>query len=318
MQLSHHLPTKAGSGILRNTANNGKSKRSVSVVGTHNYRSPSPPTAARLSAVTTPVFDNRHRRKTIISSSSSPQSSSSTSSSSPSTPLSANFVTSPLSSPDDGDGGAFGSSRNKYGSHKLSPSSVKKARGETMRTTNIQVCVRMRPILPSDAAAAAASSGSREGLPPTPEQKMKNTSSSRKNTMYKDSSRLSSISRNSSSDGTVPTSNNVAVIDTEPAWDVQGNTVWQAEHTNPESNRRNTYTFDHTFGPSNDNRDLYNSTVKDTVISTMEGYHASVFAYGQTATGKTFTMTGKRGGGGSGGGLKNGEGIVQLAIRGLF
>lgn len=330
-----HYPKAGGGGgagggsILRS---NLKSKRSVSIVGTTHgsgYRSPSPSTAARLSAAATPIFDNRHKMllsptaasasaspSSPPSSSSSPTSPSSSSSSSPGT----DFVTSPLSSTDDE---SRTRTRTTAGQEKKTKkmslaSSSRGRRGEVTRTTNIQVCVRMRPILPSD--AALHSSASREGLPPTPEQKMKNNSSFSRKTgggagggISKESSRLSSISHHTS-DTTTHTS---AVFDTEPAWEVKGSTVWQAEHTNPESNRKNTYTFDHTFGPLDNNRDLYNSTVRDTVISTMEGYHASVFAYGQTATGKTFTMTGKRGGGG-GGSLKNGEGIIQMAIRDCF
>jgi hypothetical protein len=80
-------------------------------------------------------------------------------------------------------------------------------------------------------------------------------------------------------------------IDREPAWNIQDNRISQSEHTNPESNRRNVYTFDHSFGPEHTNFDIYNHTVKNAVISSMEGYHSSVFAYGQTATGKkTDTM----------------------------
>jgi len=288
----------------------------------NSYRSPSPPTAARFTAAATPVFDNRYihhknsnssNKKTLVlssppSSSSSPVQSSTSSSSSPSTPLSGNYVTSPLSSPDDGAAGTAGLAIAGTKTKKMSL-----AREEKTRTTNIQVCVRMRPILPSDATAAAAAAArangsSKDGLPPTPELKMKNSFSSRKSNISKESSRLSSVSQE--------TQDSAYVVDTEPAWEVQGNTFSQAEHTNPEKNRRNSYTFDHTFGPMDNNRDLYNSTVRDTVISTMEGYHASVFAYGQTATGKTFTMTGKRGGGG--GSIKNGEGIIQLAIRDCF
>lgn len=103
------------------------------------------------------------------------------------------------------------------------------------------------------------------------------------------------------------------VMDTEPAWAVGNNTVDQADHTSPDSNRVNSYTFDHTFGPSNNTTEIYNETVQESVLSTMEGYHASVFAYGQTATGKTHTMTG-------GGGKfdPENEGIVQLAIHDCF
>jgi len=45
----------------------------------------------------------------------------------------------------------------------------------------------------------------------------------------------------------------------------------------------------------------------------MEGYHTSVFAYGQTATGKTFTMTGSEKSNN-----ENNLGIVQLAIKDCF
>lgn len=102
------------------------------------------------------------------------------------------------------------------------------------------------------------------------------------------------------------------IIDTEPAWEMVNNTVEQAAHTNPELNRNNTYTFDHTFGPENNTSQIYQDTVRESVISTMEGYHASVFAYGQTATGKTFTMTG------GGKNIETKEGIVQLAIKDCF
>ena len=100
----------------------------------------------------------------------------------------------------------------------------------------------------------------------------------------------------------------------DPAWTVINNDISQSEHTNPDSNRNNKYRFDHSFGPTDDNRDIYDNSVRDSVISAMEGYHASVFAYGQTATGKTFTMTG----GGSHLANNGSEGVIQMAIRDCF
>jgi centromeric protein E len=102
-------------------------------------------------------------------------------------------------------------------------------------------------------------------------------------------------------------------IDREPAWNIQDNRISQSEHTNPESNRRNVYTFDHSFGPEHTNFDIYNHTVKNAVISSMEGYHSSVFAYGQTATGKTFTMSGNPKSNDD-----NFRGIIPLAIQDCF
>lgn len=40
---------------------------------------------------------------------------------------------------------------------------------------------------------------------------------------------------------------------------------------------------------------LYDETVRPLVSSVLEGFNGCVFAYGQTGTGKTFTMEGVRG-----------------------
>jgi kinesin family protein 3/17 len=38
--------------------------------------------------------------------------------------------------------------------------------------------------------------------------------------------------------------------------------------------------------------DVYENTAKSAVLSVLEGYNSTIFAYGQTGTGKTFTMEG--------------------------
>ncbi|KAF9114007.1 hypothetical protein BGX27_000335 [Mortierella sp. AM989] len=48
------------------------------------------------------------------------------------------------------------------------------------------------------------------------------------------------------------------------------------------------YAFDHALTGS-DNEMIYNSSVKDLVQSAMEGYNGTVFAYGQTSSGKTYS-----------------------------
>ena len=40
---------------------------------------------------------------------------------------------------------------------------------------------------------------------------------------------------------------------------------------------------------------VYNETAFPIVESVLEGYNGTIFAYGQTGTGKTFTMEGKLG-----------------------
>ncbi|KAG0032985.1 hypothetical protein BGZ81_009657 [Podila clonocystis] len=51
------------------------------------------------------------------------------------------------------------------------------------------------------------------------------------------------------------------------------------------------YAYDHALTGS-DNELIYNSSVKNLVQSAMEGYNGTVFAYGQTSSGKTYTMSG--------------------------
>ncbi|GCB69961.1 hypothetical protein scyTo_0010674 [Scyliorhinus torazame] len=55
-----------------------------------------------------------------------------------------------------------------------------------------------------------------------------------------------------------------------------------------------TFTFDTVFSPESKQVDVYNLTARPIVDSVLEGYNGTVFAYGQTGTGKTFTMEGVR------------------------
>lgn len=55
-----------------------------------------------------------------------------------------------------------------------------------------------------------------------------------------------------------------------------------------------TFTFDTVFGSDSKQLDVYNLTARPIVESVLEGYNGTIFAYGQTGTGKTFTMEGIR------------------------
>ncbi|XP_014843061.1 PREDICTED: kinesin-like protein KIF3A isoform X1 [Poecilia mexicana] len=55
-----------------------------------------------------------------------------------------------------------------------------------------------------------------------------------------------------------------------------------------------TFTFDTVFGPDSKQLDVYNLTARPIIDSVLEGYNGTIFAYGQTGTGKTFTMEGVR------------------------
>ena len=51
------------------------------------------------------------------------------------------------------------------------------------------------------------------------------------------------------------------------------------------------FAFDHVFEGS-DNEAIYKQAVQPMVKACLQGYHGTVFAYGQTSSGKTYTMTG--------------------------
>ncbi|KAL0378379.1 UNVERIFIED_CONTAM: Kinesin-like protein KIN-7H [Sesamum radiatum] len=52
------------------------------------------------------------------------------------------------------------------------------------------------------------------------------------------------------------------------------------------------YTFDRVFRSNCSTREVYEKGAKDVAVSVLSGLNSSVFAYGQTSSGKTFTMTG--------------------------
>ncbi|CUG02022.1 kinesin-like protein, putative, partial [Bodo saltans] len=59
---------------------------------------------------------------------------------------------------------------------------------------------------------------------------------------------------------------------------------------------KNRFTFDAVFGPHCSQADLYAAIGADVVKHSLEGYNACVMTYGQTSSGKTFSMLGPDGG----------------------
>ncbi|CAH7676945.1 kinesin motor domain-domain-containing protein [Phakopsora pachyrhizi] len=53
-----------------------------------------------------------------------------------------------------------------------------------------------------------------------------------------------------------------------------------------------TYPFDHVFGPEADQALIFTDVVSPILNEVLQGYNCTIFAYGQTGTGKTYTMTG--------------------------
>ena len=58
------------------------------------------------------------------------------------------------------------------------------------------------------------------------------------------------------------------------------------------SDEPKTFTFDSVYPPNTEQELIYQQTAAGIVDSVLEGYNGTIFAYGQTGTGKTFTMEG--------------------------
>ena len=56
--------------------------------------------------------------------------------------------------------------------------------------------------------------------------------------------------------------------------------------------KRKSYTFDRVFGQYSTQKDVFDSVVRPAVDEALAGYNCTVFPYGQTGTGKTYTMQG--------------------------
>ena len=52
------------------------------------------------------------------------------------------------------------------------------------------------------------------------------------------------------------------------------------------------FAFDHVHDQHASQREVYENSARDAVLSTLQGYNAAILAYGQTGTGKTYTMEG--------------------------
>ncbi|KAH6805914.1 ATP binding microtubule motor family protein, partial [Perilla frutescens var. frutescens] len=76
------------------------------------------------------------------------------------------------------------------------------------------------------------------------------------------------------------------------------------------------FTFDKIFGPKAQQRSIYDQAISPIVAEVLEGFNCTVFAYGQTGTGKTYTMEG--GMRNKGGELPVEAGIIPRAVRQIF
>lgn len=88
------------------------------------------------------------------------------------------------------------------------------------------------------------------------------------------------------------------------AWRIEGNTIQPAGRDAADGG----YSLDNVFDSSWSTEAVYQHTTKDLVKKVVGGFNGTVFAYGQTSSGKTHTMRG----------TASDPGIVPLAVQDIF
>ncbi|KAI8477274.1 MAG: P-loop containing nucleoside triphosphate hydrolase protein [Monoraphidium minutum] len=93
-------------------------------------------------------------------------------------------------------------------------------------------------------------------------------------------------------------------------WRIENNSMFQidAATREPDRARDAKYALDHVFGPGTTTSDIYAATTQHLITKLVSGFNSTVFAYGQTSSGKTYTMRG---------GARE-PGIIPLAVREVF
>ncbi|KAH9080326.1 kinesin-domain-containing protein [Lactarius deliciosus] len=115
---------------------------------------------------------------------------------------------------------------------------------------------------------------------------------------------------NGNKDDKVLVSIRVRPSDASTAWEAQANTksikLLPQHHRNAATSPP-IFNFDEILTGS-DNKSVYNAVARNHVCAAMDGYNAVVFAYGQTASGKTFTLSGD----------DDQPGIIPRAMKDVF
>ena len=83
--------------------------------------------------------------------------------------------------------------------------------------------------------------------------------------------------------------------------------------SNPKLFQYHRFTFDEVFDKDTSQEEIFNISAKPAVSSVLEGYNSTIFAYGQTGTGKTFTMEGF-----TYNNMDNTRGIIPRTIENIF
>lgn len=92
----------------------------------------------------------------------------------------------------------------------------------------------------------------------------------------------------------------------------RNNNIWQkvSDQTLVNTRTKEAFSFDQVFGPEVTTESIFNDQVKELVHNALDGINQTVFAYGQTSSGKTFTMRGYPD--------KGQLGLIPLSVKEIF
>jgi len=95
--------------------------------------------------------------------------------------------------------------------------------------------------------------------------------------------------------------------DTLIGWEIEQQSIVQL-HPSEDRPMGPPYLFDHVFGPDVCTNQVYDDVAHRIVCSAMDGINGTIFAYGQTSSGKTHTMRGNH--------IE--PGLIPMAVRNIF
>ena len=86
--------------------------------------------------------------------------------------------------------------------------------------------------------------------------------------------------------------------------------IWNVinDRTITSKTSKEVYTFDQVFQSNITTEEIFDYDIKPMIANSLKGYNVTVLAYGQTSSGKTFTINGGQ----------DSTGLIKLAARGLF
>ncbi|KAF2075045.1 hypothetical protein CYY_003655 [Polysphondylium violaceum] len=90
--------------------------------------------------------------------------------------------------------------------------------------------------------------------------------------------------------------------DQKIAWSVTTDSITQS------FNNKNSFLYDYVFGMESNTKELYDAIANNIVLSSLKGINGTIFAYGQTSSGKTWSMKGN----------EQTPGIITLSIQEIF